>query len=312
MAAALASANTQSFWHQVHAVNRPSKVSPVSSVDGVSGDSQISQLFSSKLQGVLNSHDCRERDSLLSSLASSLCSQDLALSVVTEECVIDAFSHLKLGKGDGTPLSSDHWAHALPALSSTLAALFTAILRHGYMPELLRNCVLVPIPKSNKDPALSDSYRPIALASTLSKALEWCILLSYPQSFLTSGLQFGFKKNMSTSLCTGTLKNIVSKYIHGGSPVFACFLDASKAFDLVNHDILFQRLVDRDLPGHLTRFLLSWYKNQSMSVRWRDSLSAPFTVSNGVRQGGVLSPILFTMYLDDLLVELSNLGVGCY
>ena len=49
-----------------------------------------------------------------------------------------------------------------------------------------------------------------------------------------------------------------------------------------------------------------------MSVRWRESFSAPFSVSNGVRQGGVLSPILFTLYLDDLLVKLSNLGVGCH
>ena len=106
---------------------------------------------------------------------------------------------------------------------------------------------------------------------------------------------------MSTSLCTGTVKNVISRYMHGGCPVFACFLDA---FDLVNHEILFQRLVDRGLPSLLTRFLLSWYKNQS--------LSAPFSVSNGVRQGGVLSRILFTMYIDDLLVDLSNLGVGCF
>ena len=312
MAAALASSNSQNFWHQVHCANQSKKSSPVSSVDGTSGAPHISQLFSAKIQGVLNCHSCSQRDSLLSSLDSSLCSEDLAPFLVSERCVMDAFSHLKSGKGDGSTLVSNHWIHALPALCSPLASLFTAILRHGYMPEQLRNCTLVPIPKGNKDPALSDSYRPIALASTLSKALEWCILLSYPQCFLTSGLQFGFKQKMSTSLCTGTVKNVISRYLHGGSSVFACFLDASKAFDLVNHDILFQRLVDRDLPGHLIRFLLSWYKNQSMSVKWGESLSAPFTVSNGVRQGGVLSPILFTMYIDDLLTDLSNLGVGCF
>ena len=94
--------------------------------------------------------------------------------------------------------------------------------------------------------------------------------------------------------------------------MFAYFLDASKAFDLVNHGTLFQRLLDRDLPCHLVCFLVSWYKNQSMAVRWDESLSVPFTVSNGVRQGGVLSPILFTLYIDDLLTDLSNLGVGCY
>ena len=107
------------------------------------------------------------------------------------------------------------------------------------MPEQLRNCILVPIPKANKDPANSDSYRPISLASALSKALEWCILLQYPEYFTTSGLQFGFKERMSTTLCNVTVlvKNVISRYMHEGSSVFACFLDASKAFDLVNHEI---------------------------------------------------------------------------
>ncbi len=91
-------------------------------------------------------------------------------------------------------------------MCSSVASLFTGTLRHGYMPEAIRNCILVPIPKGDKDPANSDNYRPIALAPTLRKALEWCIRLSYSDSFSTSGLQFGFKlNNMSTSLCTGTV-----------------------------------------------------------------------------------------------------------
>ena len=181
------------------------------------------------------------------------------------------------------------------ACDSFIASLFTAILRHGYMPEQLRNCILVPIPKANKDPANSDSYHPISLASALSKALEWCILLLFPEYFTTSGLQFGFRERMSTTLCTGTVKNVISRYMHEGSSVFACFLDASKAFDLVNHEILFNRLLERDFPIPLTRFLLTWYKDQRMCVRWKNSLSESFPISNGVRQGGVLSPILFTM-----------------
>ena len=51
-------------------------------------------------------------------------------------------------------------------------------------------------------------------------------------------MQFGFKRGMSTSLCTGTIKNVISRHIHRDTPVFACFLDASKAFDPVKHDIL--------------------------------------------------------------------------
>ena len=184
-------------------------------------------------------------------------------------------------------------------------------LRHGYnyMPEQLRNCILVPIPKANKDHANSDSYRPISLASALSKALEWCILLQY---LTTSGLQFGFKERMSTTLCTGTVKNVISRYMHEGSSVFACFLDASKAFDLVNQEILFNRLLESNFPIHLTRFFLTWYKDQRMCVRWKNAFSNSLPISNCVRQGGVLSPILFTIYIDDLLDDLRNRGVGCF
>jgi len=153
---------------------------------------------------------------------------------------------------------SDHLIHTLPAICSSLALLSTAILRHGYMPKPIRDCTIVPVPKGNKDPSSSDNCRPIALAPTLSKALEWCILHSYPDHFfLTSGLQFGFKQKISTTLCTGTVNNIVSRYMHENSAVYACFIDAPKAFDLVNHKIHFERLFDRKLPAHLIRFFLS-------------------------------------------------------
>ena len=210
-------------------------------------------------------------------------------------------------KHDGTNVLSDHLIHALPAIEPFVADLFSSIIRHGFMPSALRNCILVPIHKGSKDITSSDNYRPVALAPSLSKALEWCILL-----FVYSDLQFGFKKKHSTTLCTGLIKNVVSRYVYNGSPVFGCFLDASKAFDRVNHDVLFTKLAERDLPPALTCFLLSWYKSQSMHVRWNTSTSPPFSVTNGVRQGGVLSPILFTIYLDELLIRLKGFGIRCH
>ena len=112
----------------------------------------------------------------------------------------------------------------------------------------------------------------------------------------------------STTLCTGVLKNVVSRYIHRGSSVLGCFLDASKAFDLVNHGVLFRKLLGRGLPLSVIRFLSSWYHVQQVSVRWSQSLSDSFSVS----QGSVLSPVLFSVYLDELLEKLSNSGVGCH
>lgn len=99
-----------------------------------------------------------------------------------------------------------------------------------------------------------------------------------------------------------------------GSKVLGCFLDASKAFDKVNHTILFKLLMKRNVLNAVIRLLITWYKEQSLRIRWNKNYSEQFEVSNGVRQGGVLSrsPILFTIYLDELLVKISKLGIRCH
>ena len=90
-------------------------------------------------------------------------------------------------------------------------------------------------------------------------------------------------------------------------------LDASKAFDWVNYCKLFAELLKRNICPLLLRLLLFMYTRQSLRVKWGNTVSFEFTVSNGVKQGGVLSPILFAiyMYTDRLLKRLEETGVGC-
>ena len=88
--------------------------------------------------------------------------------------------------------------------------------------------------------------------------------------------------------------------------------NASKAFYTVDHGILFPKLLERRMPKPIVRLLLQWYKSQKLCVRWLGKSSDHFEVSNEVRQSGVLSPILFTIYLDGLLDSLRTSGCGCY
>ena len=120
---------------------------------------------------------------------------------------------------------------------------------------------------------------------------------------------------MSTTLCTGLVKNISAHYMSHGFSVFACRLDASKAFDLGDHSLLFQQLLQRRTPSFFVRFLIIRYSSQSCNVSWDGASSDSFNVSNGIRQG-VLSPVLFTIYMDILLnmlksVELAVTGILC-
>ena len=103
----------------------------------------------------------------------------------------------------------------------------------------------------------------------------------------------------------------MSHYNQHGSPVFAIFLDVSKAFDKVNHSLLFKKLVNRNVPMIFVRLRQYWYSNQRLCVKWGSQLSSSFSVTNGVRQGGVLSPLLFAVYLNQLSIELNSLDIGC-
>ena len=90
------------------------------------------------------------------------------------------------------------------------------------------------------------------------------------------------------------------------------FLDASQAFDKVNFVKLFKLLIKKGLCPLITHFLLKLYTKQCLEIRWGTSTSEEFKVCNGVKQGGVLSPLLFSIYMDELIERLKRSGVGCY
>ena len=174
------------------------------------------------------------------------------------------------------------------------------LFRFGFLPDEMMAVAIVPIIKSKSGRIMSkDNYRPIALASIVSKVLEK-ILLNRLYIFLdTCSNQFSFKKKHSTDQCVFVLKELIDSYRMLNGSVFTCFLDASKAFDRVNHTLLCDKLCARGVPFYLIRLLVYWYEHQRMCVRWGGVNSSSFSVTNGVRQGGILSPYLFNVYVDD-------------
>ena len=90
------------------------------------------------------------------------------------------------------------------------------------------------------------------------------------------------------------------------------FMDSSKAFDRIRHFFLCKKLISRRVPLILVRLIVHWYKNHRIKIKWNNVLSQCFTVSNGVRQGAILSPYLFNIYMDQLSLKLNQLDIGCY
>ena len=132
-------------------------------------------------------------------------------------------------------------------------------------------------------------------------------------SFLSSHeLQFGFKPKHSVNHAVFTLKSCVNFFTQRGSSVYVAFLDYSKAFDTISHSGLFLKLMDRKVPLCFLMIIMFWYLNMKYDVKWANARSNPFPVLCGSKQGGILSPDFFAVYINDLIVLLKSLGIGCH
>lgn len=217
------------------------------------------------------------------------------------------------GKSPGHDnLSIEHFQHAGPHLPRVLSMLYNFCIRHSYLPAELMRTIVVPIVK-NKTGDVSDkeNYRPISLATITAKVLDSVLERRMSGQLILHDAQFGFRAGLSTETAILALKHTVSYYTSRNTPVYAVFLDLSKAFDLVNYNVLWTKLRDREQPEEIVELLRYWYNNQINQVRWSGALSETYGLACGVRQGGLTSPALFSLYVDQLIGELSSTGVGC-
>ena len=131
--------------------------------------------------------------------------------------------------------------------------------------------------------------------------IDYAIVHKYGGELHTSALQFAYKQNHSTIMCTSIFQEVVNYYNRNGSNVYACLVDASKASDRINYSKLFQTILKRNLPGTIIRLFFDSYTRQQSFVKWGQEFSNVIYMHNGVKQGGVLSATLFCIYMDELL-----------
>ncbi len=135
--------------------------------------------------------------------------------------------------------------------------LATAKTVHGYNAEYLLIGIMISLPKDHKANICdSNYYKGICLCSCINKLLEWCMIHRYGDKLYTSSLQLSFKSDHSTSMCSLALKEVVNYYRNGRSKVYACFMDASKAFNRIRHDKLFKILQDREIHPLALRLII--------------------------------------------------------
>ena len=222
--------------------------------------------------------------------------------------------NMKLHKAAGVDeLEVEHLLYAHPLVLTMLVTLFNSMLLLGYVPNDFGKGIIVPVIQDGlgKEDDVNN-YRAVTISSSVSKLFEMCLLRLLSDFLTTSDLQFGFKKGLGCRDAIFSLQFVVEYFVKHGSTVNVCLLDMSKAFDKLNHYVLFVKLMKRGVPGLILKLLISWYGKCTATVQWGDTLSTWFNLTCGVRQGGVLSPNLFTVYVDNLLAELRKSNFGCW
>ncbi len=200
-------------------------------------------------------------------------------------------------------------------IAPVLVHIFNLSIITGIVPDKLKYAKVVPIFKSG-DSTSCNNYRPISILPVFSKVFERIIhkrlynFLSHHN--LLHHSQFGFRTNYSSYMAVLEAYNSIVSRLDDGNHTLGIFLDLSKAFDTINHDILLSKLHHYGVRGSALEWFKSYLTNRKQYVLFNNSKSYVSTVQCGVPQGSVLGPLLFIIFLNDIAFSSNNLSFFIY
>ena len=317
-----ASENDQHLCHKlIRRLRSPKSSTSALLINGqiISDEDQVRDLWASYFDHLSTpTIDHPERQEL-NLLMRRLASMDTSNIVVTSSMVQEIIADLHNKKAqDKNGFRAEHLKLLSPRAMQTLANCLTSIINNRSVPSNLKTSYKLPLPKKGKNPLLQDNYRGITISAILGKVLEKSCILIGGQDITkeTSPLQCGFTEGRSPGMATLILSEAMAEARDVGSDLVVATLDARKAFDVVSHDILRFKLFQTPLNRKIWSVIDDMYVGGMESVRWAGIDSDPYTVGQGVKQGAILSPTLYKLYINQLLtgMESANLGfsIGPY
>jgi hypothetical protein len=210
----------------------------------------------------------------------------------------------KSGKAPGVDNVPTHIIkNSFDLISEPLVKLINLSLSTGVFPDKLKIAQIIPIYKSGESDSVTN-YRPISLLTSFSKFFEKVMhnrLSDFIERYeIIYCCQFGFRKNHSTSLALTHLVNKITTAIDRKEVTAGVFLDLSKAFDTLNHEILLAKLQHYGINGLTLKWIKSYLMGRKQFVQIKESRSSEQTIVCGIPQGSILGPLLFILYINDI------------
>ena len=211
-------------------------------------------------------------------------------------------------------LTSEHLQFSCKTTKSVIVWVMNGIIKSNSFPVDFKKGVLIPIPKANKDSSLKENNRGITLLPVLYKLFEKNVIEResvWAESNI-SEIQSCGKQHISCLHTSFILQQAIAHNVNQGETIYGAFLDTQKAFDTVWINGLLWKLYESGINPKLWLLIRDAYSDFKCSVMMNGEIDQWFYARRGVHQGAPLSMILYTVYINDLLTELTHARSGLH